>query len=360
MKRKRLQLHRLPEIDVMKQVNLEQRSQAWLDWRRYGVTASDAAVILGQSPYKSRWQLWAEKSGILEEPDLSSNPHVQRGIEDEDDARNRMEQALGDAPLLPVCGEWEQNPRLRASFDGITKDGIPVELKAPCQKVYQEVKTLKDQSEGYRRAFVQVQFQMLVADAPRGWLCFFHKGMPILPVCISRDENLIQQLQQEAEAFWQLVEEGDEPEKDPSLDVFVPQGLSEQAQWHKLATVYRRRQSHLDQLKDELDSGKSQQKLLQQEFQKLMGAFRVAESDGLRICRSDCVGSVDYQKALEALCKQHQLALPDLDSFRRKGREQMRVTLLDKRLDDSESGLNVPGNELLVLNPTVSNQSFYF
>ena len=349
----------------MKQVNLEQRSKEWLDWRRCGVTASDAAVILGQSPYKSRWQLWrektgAEKSGILNEPDLSSNPHVQRGIEDEDDARIRMEEALGDAPLLPVCGEWEQNPKLRASFDGITKDGIPVELKAPCEKVYQDVKALKDQSEGYRRAFLQVQFQILVVDAPRAWLCFYLKGMPILPACINRDEHLIQQLRQEAEAFWQLVEEGNEPEKDPAVDVFVPQSLLEQAQWHKLATVYRHRQSRLDQLKEELDAGKSQQKLLQQELQQLMGMFRVAESDGVRICRSECAGSVDYQRALEALCKQHQLALPELDSFRRKAREQVRVTLLDKTMDDRESGLEVTGNELLVLNPTVSNQSFYF
>ena len=340
----------------MKQVNLEQRSKEWLDWRRCGVTASDASVILGQSPYKSRWQLWAEKSGVLKEPDLSSNPHVQRGVEDEDDARIRMEEALGDAPLLPVCGEWDQNPKLRASFDGITKEGIPVELKAPSEKVYQDVKTLKDQSEGYQRAVAQVQFQMLVADANRAWLCFYRKGMPILPACINRDEHLIQQLRQEAEAFWQLVEEGDEPEKDPNLDVFVPQGLSEQAQWHKLATVYRRRQSRLDQLKDELESGKSQQKLLQQELQALMGAFRVAESDGLRICQSEVAGSVDYQKALDALCKQHQLALPELDAFRRKGREQVRVTLLD----DRESGLDVSGNELLTSNPTVSNQSFYF
>ena len=164
----------------------------------------------------------------------------------------------------------------------------------------------------------------------------------------------------EAEAFWQLVEEGDEPEKDPNLDVFVPEGLSEQAQWHKLSTVYRRRQCRLDQLKEELDSGKSQQKLLQQELQKLMGVFRVGESDGLRICRSECAGSVDYQKALEALCKQHQLALPEFDSFRRKTREQVRVTLLDKTVDDRGSGLEVGGHELLVSNPTVSNQSFYF
>ncbi|WP_062270410.1 lambda-exonuclease family protein [Endozoicomonas arenosclerae] len=346
----------------MKQVNLEQRSNEWLDWRRFGVTASDAAVLLpkraGQSPSKSRWQLWAEKSGILEEPDLSSNPYVQRGIEDEDDARNLMEQALGDAPLLPVCGEWDHNRILRASFDGITKDGIPVELKAPCEKVYQEVKALKDQSEGYRRAFAQVQFQMLVADAPRAWLCFYHKGLPILPACINRDKHLIQQLQKEAEAFWQLVENGDEPEKDPNLDVFVPEGLFVQAQWHKLATDYRRSQCRLDELKNQLDSEKSQQKLLQQDFQKLMGAFRVAESDGLRICCSKCTGSIDYQKALESLCKEHQLALPDLDAFRRMSREQVRVTLLD-RVDDSESEREVAGNERW-LNPTVNNHTFYF
>ncbi|MGI9277009.1 MAG: lambda-exonuclease family protein [Endozoicomonas sp.] len=345
----------------MKQVHLEQRSDTWLEWRRQGVTASDAATVIGQSPYKSRCQLWlekrgAEKSGLLKEPDLTANPHVIRGVEQEDDARNLMEQALGDAPLLPVCGEWEQNPRLRASFDGLTRDGIPVKLKAPCQKVYLEVKNLKDQAAAYRLAFLQVQFQMLVADASKGWLCFYHKGLPLLPVCIARDESLVRQLQQEAEAFWQCVEEGREPEKDPEKDVFIPQGLMEQAQWYKLAMIYRRRQMQLNRLKEELETGKSQQKQLQQELQELMGEFRVAESDGLRICRSDCNGSVDYQKALEALCEQHQLAVPDLEPFRRNGREQIRITLLD----DSESEWETVGNTLLGLNPAESHQSFYF
>ena len=122
----------------MKQINLEQRSDQWRQWRREGVTASDAAVLVNQGcnslSHKTRWQLWAEKTGVMDEPDLSSNPHVQRGVKEEDDARNLMEQALGDAPLLPVCGEWERNSRLRASFDGLTREGIPVELKAPVKR----------------------------------------------------------------------------------------------------------------------------------------------------------------------------------------------------------------------------------
>lgn len=49
----------------MKIVNLSQREEDWLDWRRQGVTATDAAILLNRSPYKTRWRLWAEKTGYL-------------------------------------------------------------------------------------------------------------------------------------------------------------------------------------------------------------------------------------------------------------------------------------------------------
>ncbi|HCN6356821.1 TPA: YqaJ viral recombinase family protein, partial [Escherichia coli] len=39
----------------MKIVNLSQREEDWLDWRRQGVTATDAAILLNRSPYKTRW-----------------------------------------------------------------------------------------------------------------------------------------------------------------------------------------------------------------------------------------------------------------------------------------------------------------
>ena len=124
--------------------------------------------------------------------------------------------------------------------------------------------------------------------------------------------------------------------------------------------AYRQRQARLDRLKDELESAKSQQKQLQQQLQQLMGDFRVAESDGLRVCQSVCSGTVDYQKALESLCQQHSLNVPDLEAFRRKGRRQVKVTLVDKNLQGSDSTIEPVGSELLVLNQSVGNQSFYF
>ena len=58
----------------MKIVNVSQGSAAWLKWRQQGITATDAVVLLGLSPYKSVWRLWAEKVGFAREADLSLNP----------------------------------------------------------------------------------------------------------------------------------------------------------------------------------------------------------------------------------------------------------------------------------------------
>lgn len=74
----------------MKIVNLSQREEDWLDWRRQGVTATDAAILLNRSPYKTRWRLWAEKTGYAREVDLSLNPLVRRGIENEDAGKTRF------------------------------------------------------------------------------------------------------------------------------------------------------------------------------------------------------------------------------------------------------------------------------
>ncbi|MFP4496496.1 MAG: YqaJ viral recombinase family protein, partial [Halochromatium sp.] len=40
----------------MKIIDLAQRSPAWQQWRAQGITASEAAIILDRSPYKTRWR----------------------------------------------------------------------------------------------------------------------------------------------------------------------------------------------------------------------------------------------------------------------------------------------------------------
>jgi putative phage-type endonuclease len=112
----------------MRVIDIVQRSPEWHGWRSAGMSASDAPVVLGVSPFKTRWRLWAEKCGLAFEEDLSGNPYVRRGLEEED-IRRVYEDRHG-VLLLPLCAESDAHPVVRASFDGLTDEGEPVEIKS--------------------------------------------------------------------------------------------------------------------------------------------------------------------------------------------------------------------------------------
>ncbi len=75
----------------MKFINLQQRSLEWLAWRSQGITATEIAVVMNKSPYKSPWRLWCEKVGKALPPNLDNNPLVKYGQEHEDQARQLFE-----------------------------------------------------------------------------------------------------------------------------------------------------------------------------------------------------------------------------------------------------------------------------
>lgn len=53
--------------------------EAWLEARKDGLGASDAASVLGRSPWKSNVQLWEEKTGLVVPEDIGDKPYVQYG-----------------------------------------------------------------------------------------------------------------------------------------------------------------------------------------------------------------------------------------------------------------------------------------
>lgn len=55
----------------------------WLKARISGIGASEAACVVGLSPYKTNVQLWEEKTGRKIAPDISDKPYVQYGNEAE-------------------------------------------------------------------------------------------------------------------------------------------------------------------------------------------------------------------------------------------------------------------------------------
>lgn len=105
----------------IKQVDLQQGTQAWLEHRTRHYNASDAAAALGLSRYKTRQQLMREMAtGIVPEIDDATQRRFDKGHEFEAIARPWAEEIIG-AELYPVvlAGDVDGMP-LSASLDGLT------------------------------------------------------------------------------------------------------------------------------------------------------------------------------------------------------------------------------------------------
>lgn len=110
------------------EVELEQGSAAWHAWRRDGLGGSDAAAVLGRSPWLSAADLFLEKTeGRAAEREETFA--MRRGRRLEDQARRLYVERFG-LPVRPLCCQHDDAAWLRASLDGYWQ-GVLLEIKAP-------------------------------------------------------------------------------------------------------------------------------------------------------------------------------------------------------------------------------------
>jgi putative phage-type endonuclease len=113
-------------------IQLEQGSKEWTLWRRSGVGGSDAIIIAGLSPWRTREQLLKEKLGLIQPQPLNSS--MNRGMMLEPKARRCAEQMfetlfLAEVRISPIYS-W-----CYASLDGICIDNkILLEIKCTSKK----------------------------------------------------------------------------------------------------------------------------------------------------------------------------------------------------------------------------------
>ncbi len=117
--------------------DLQQGSDEWLRLRLDYFTASEAAAMMGDSPYKSRDALLNEKAtGLTEEITPDKQALFDRGHAAEELARPLAETIIGDELYTSIGTEDINGLPLLASFDGITMMGDTLfEHKLLSQKV---------------------------------------------------------------------------------------------------------------------------------------------------------------------------------------------------------------------------------
>ena len=149
----------------MKQLNLKQGTQEWLDTRLNYFTASEASAMLGLSPYMSRTGLLQQKKYGVEKPVNDATQKLfEKGHEVENLARPIIEKLIGE-DLYPVTGTIEiDGLKLLASFDGLTMmEDVAFEHKIFNKKLFSSV-AKGIIPDGYKP---QLEQQLMVSGAEK-------------------------------------------------------------------------------------------------------------------------------------------------------------------------------------------------
>ena len=326
-------------------INQDQRTDAWKAWRNQGVTATDSTVILGASPYKTPWRLWAEKVGKILPPDLSKNPNVQRGVALEEEAR-LLFQNKHLTCVMPACAECDVDSIFRASFDGLTPLNEPVEFKCPGEKVLMEVRTEGLKAKTVQMYSVQVQHQMLVSGSNRGWLVFYDSTTKeLIEFEIQRDETIIKRLLAEGRKFYECVTKKIEPPKDPLRDAFLPAEGEERMRWIAAARDFAQADREIEALQARINQLTVSRDEAKEKLIGMMGNNALADFAGVSLTRSAVKGRVDYAKLLEKVVGREPTE-EEIESVRSKPTERWYVKRVDRDLpkdavdDDLEKSLN--------------------
>lgn len=142
----------------MSVLSMDQGSEEWLQFRKNKIGASDAGIIMGDSPWKSPFQLWQEKLGFVEQPIETSA--MRRGKEMESIARQKYEEIKGRS-FFPLVLSHPEHSWMIASMDGITLDfRHAVEIKCPGKIDHDTAKN----GNVPKKYYSQLQHQMCVCS----------------------------------------------------------------------------------------------------------------------------------------------------------------------------------------------------
>ena len=130
-------------------------------WRWIG--GSDMPVIMGISPFKTRFQLLQEKAQIIE-PDFTGNVYTEYGNVMEPKIRDYVNEALGRdfAPDVLIDGDF------RFNFDGLDKEHNEIlEVKTTSQ--------IHEKLDDYKTYLVQLLPYMRSVGAEKGYLAVYER-----------------------------------------------------------------------------------------------------------------------------------------------------------------------------------------
>ena len=275
-----------------KLIDLVQGSPEWLKWREWKIGASDAAVIMGISPFKTALQLWEEK---VMEVESKTTYAMDRGTRLEKTSRDLLNQTLNNGlKYSPACIEHDDIPWMIASLDGAMINTMfgassgkcdvlkACEIKCPGKEAHSMA--LEGKVPPYYMP--QLQHQMVVGEL-REILYVSFDGERNVGIFVDRDDDYItKKLMPALASFYQSLVDFKPPEP---TDKDVIEIVDSRA--CIMAEQYKEISLTIEQLKE-------QQESLKEELCAYATHGRCKIGD-LRVTKVMRKGAIDYQSIPE-------------------------------------------------------------
>ncbi len=233
-------------------------NKKWLIERRHFLGGSDARIIMG-ADRDAITQLWREKRGEIEPPDLSDVLIVQMGLVTEDLNRRWYERnSRRKVHSVQYRAYHRQLSWLAATVDGIIDEPTTVfEAKFMLPWSFSE-------EAAVTKYMPQLQHNMLAADCQHAVLSIITGGGKWVEISVAADPIYQAVLVETERSFWEAVQSGDRPTvmgaeaPRPRIEAVRVVDMTASNSWADFADVFREtRDSYLEH-----ERAKSELKLL--------------------------------------------------------------------------------------------------
>lgn len=261
----------------MTQYAIAKTHDEWLEMRSKGLGGSDIGTVLGFNKHCTPYQLWLEKTGQYQPPDISDKIAIQIGNALEDLVAKLFTQATGLEVQKDNKTHYHKDyPFLLANID----------RKIKGQRALLECKTTNSRfrqewidEEVPASYLLQVQHYLNVLDYDTAYIAVIIGNSEFIWKEIKRDQQLIDMYTEKAVEFWEENVVGmKEPEIDGSLvtreAIEIMYGDDMPSEETMTAEQIRKVESVL-QLKEDIKALESMKTTLENELKRDMGVLEV-------------------------------------------------------------------------------------
>lgn len=267
----------------MLKVNFQQGSQEWLDWRKGLLTATEAPILMGASPYCTALEGWKRKTGQI--PGQVVNLAMLRGQRDEPIAREMFIKETG-INMIPSCIESSLYNFLGASLDGLSEcESVILEIKSNADHYHKDLETKHIIPEFH---WMQIQHQMFCGDGTikMAYYVSYNKGK-ILIKEIFPDINWMNEYFKEAKEYWRKCVFFEAP----ALSLKDYEDKNYDLEFCNIATEYRNIDLMIKELEEKKNHYKKQLVTLCEDKNCI--------ASGIKILKKSIKGRIDYEKIPE-------------------------------------------------------------